>query len=80
MSDTIKYNAVADTGIETTDALWEKLCELFNDGEYSDEIQLLYTDTEAWEGLLAHDKIIHDALIELFPIDGTVEFLTLYEK
>ena len=74
---TLKVYKLVDTEYEYTDGDWEKLCELFNEGEYSDSIECFTGDKEAWEALEAFNKVLHDLLME-FVVEGT-DYITVQE-
>ena len=77
MAPEIWITTKKNTGISYSETDWEKLCFLFNEGEYSDEI-LVYLADEGWEELKEYNKILHDSLLEFFP-DG-VESITIHES
>jgi len=77
MNPTIKVKKLEDTGYAYSDNDWDFLCELFNESEYSDEIDLCFADTEAWERLAEYNKILHDVLFEYYEDDKPS--ITIYE-
>ena len=79
MSNTIKVEKLVDTEYEYTDEDWDKLCFIFNEGDYSDSLELFFDEKEKWEELLKYNKVLHDVLTEYCGSDEEQVSLKIHE-